>query len=108
MAVVALGKAGSREMMAGSDLDLMLVYDLPTDVTESRGARHLPASQWFVRASHAYVAAVTAPGVDGPKTEALTGRWNPPPGRCRPGAKRTPGADSKGLRISVRLRLPFF
>jgi [glutamine synthetase] adenylyltransferase / [glutamine synthetase]-adenylyl-L-tyrosine phosphorylase len=66
MAVVALGKAGSREMMAGSDLDLMLVYDLPTDVTESRGARHLPASQWFVRASHAYVAAVTAPGVDGP------------------------------------------
>ena len=26
MAVVALGKAGSREMMAGSDLDLMLVY----------------------------------------------------------------------------------
>jgi glutamate-ammonia-ligase adenylyltransferase len=66
MAVVALGKAGSREMMAGSDLDLMLVYDHPTDVTESRGARRLPASQWFVRASHAYVAAVTAPGADGP------------------------------------------
>jgi glutamate-ammonia-ligase adenylyltransferase len=66
MGVVALGKAGSREMMAGSDLDLMLVYDHPTDVTESRGARRLPASQWFVRASHAYVAAVTAPGADGP------------------------------------------
>ena len=29
MAVVALGKAGGREMMAGSDLDLMLVYDHP-------------------------------------------------------------------------------
>ncbi|HTC10192.1 MAG TPA: bifunctional [glutamine synthetase] adenylyltransferase/[glutamine synthetase]-adenylyl-L-tyrosine phosphorylase [Acetobacteraceae bacterium] len=65
MAAVALGKAGGQEMMAGSDLDLMLVYDHPEEVTESRGARSLPASQWFVRAAHAYVAAVTAPGVDG-------------------------------------------
>ena len=31
MAVVAMGKAGGREMMAGSDLDLMLVYDHPTE-----------------------------------------------------------------------------
>ena len=29
MAVVAMGKAGGREMMAGSDLDLMLIYDHP-------------------------------------------------------------------------------
>ncbi len=65
MAVVAMGKAGGREMMAGSDLDLMLVYDHPAEVTESRGARRLPASQWFVRAAHACIAAVTAPGVDG-------------------------------------------
>jgi [glutamine synthetase] adenylyltransferase / [glutamine synthetase]-adenylyl-L-tyrosine phosphorylase len=65
MAVVAMGKAGGREMMAGSDLDLMLVYDHPEAVHESRGGRHLPVSQWFVRAAHAYVAAVTAPGVDG-------------------------------------------
>ncbi len=66
MVVVALGKAGGREMMAGSDLDLMLIYDHPDDVTESRGgARNMPASQWFVRAAHAYVAAVTAPGVEG-------------------------------------------
>ncbi|MBN9561033.1 MAG: bifunctional [glutamine synthetase] adenylyltransferase/[glutamine synthetase]-adenylyl-L-tyrosine phosphorylase [Alphaproteobacteria bacterium] len=66
MAVVALGKAGGREMMAGSDLDLMLVYDHPEEVTESRGARRLPASQWFIRAVHAFIAALTAPGVDGP------------------------------------------
>ena len=65
MAVVALGKAGSREMMAGSDLDLMLIYDHPEDVTESRGARTMPVSQWFVRAAHAYVAALTAPGAEG-------------------------------------------
>lgn len=31
MAVVALGKAGSREMMPGSDLDLLMVYNHPPD-----------------------------------------------------------------------------
>ena len=65
MAVVLLGKAGGREMLAGSDLDLMLIYDHPPEVTESRGARSLPVSQWFVRLAHAYVAALTAPGVEG-------------------------------------------
>jgi len=65
MAVVLLGKAGGREMMAGSDLDLMMIYAHPQDVTESRGARPLAASQWFIRAAHSLVAAVTAPGADG-------------------------------------------
>jgi glutamate-ammonia-ligase adenylyltransferase len=74
MVVVALGKAGGREMMAGSDLDLLLIYDHPEDVTESSkgkngGARSLPVSQWFVRAAHAIVGAVTARGVDGPLYE---------------------------------------
>ena len=44
MAVVAMGKAGGREMMAGSDLDLMLIYDHPDDVSESRG-RARPAGR---------------------------------------------------------------
>jgi glutamate-ammonia-ligase adenylyltransferase len=66
VAVVLLGKAGGREMMAGSDLDLMLIYDHPETVSESRGKRRLPASQWFIRAAHAYVAAITAPDADGP------------------------------------------
>jgi len=74
MAVVAMGKAGGQEMMAGSDLDLMLIYDHPEDVTESRAARgsparSLPVSQWFVRAAHATVGAITARGVDGPLYE---------------------------------------
>lgn len=64
--VVMLGKAGGREMMAGSDLDLLLVYDHPPDVTESQGARVMPASQWFIRAVQAFVAVLTAPGADGP------------------------------------------
>ncbi len=66
ISVVTLGKAGGREMMAGSDLDLLLVYDHPPDVTESHGARVMPASQWFIRAVQAFVAALTAPGADGP------------------------------------------
>jgi glutamate-ammonia-ligase adenylyltransferase len=65
MVVVALGKAGGREMLAGSDLDLMLIYDHPADVTESHGARNMASSQWFVRLAHTYVAALTAPGVEG-------------------------------------------
>lgn len=66
MAVVALGKAGSREMMCGSDLDLMLIYDHPEAVTESRGGRVLPASQYYARAAQALVAALTVPTRDGP------------------------------------------
>ncbi len=65
LAVVAMGKAGGQEMMAGSDLDLILIYDHPPDVTESRGARSLPASQWFVRATHACIAALTTQGSEG-------------------------------------------
>ena len=66
MAVVALGKAGGREMMAGSDLDVMLVYSIPTQAPDSDGARPIPASQWYTRAAHAYVAALTARGPEGP------------------------------------------
>ena len=69
MALVIMGKAGGREMMAGSDLDLMLIYDHPENVIQSTAkapARPLAASQWFIRAVHAYVAAVTAPDAEGP------------------------------------------
>jgi glutamate-ammonia-ligase adenylyltransferase len=88
MAVVALGKAGGREMMAGSDLDLMLIYDHPEDVIESRGARRLPVSQWFVRACHSYVAALTSPGADGPLYEVDM--------RLRPSGNKGPVAVSLG------------
>ena len=66
MTVVVLGKAGSREMMAGSDLDLMLIYDHPDWVGESVGARPLPAGQWFLRAVQSFIAALTAPDAAGP------------------------------------------
>jgi len=65
LAVVALGKAGSGEMMAGSDLDLMLIYDHPPEA-ESNGQKPMPASQYFARAAQAVIAALTVPTRHGP------------------------------------------
>ena len=36
-----MGKFGSREMTAASDLDLIVIYDFPADAGESDGARPL-------------------------------------------------------------------
>jgi len=65
MVIVALGKAGSREMMVGSDLDLMLIYDHPTSAVESNGRSRLAPSQYFARAAQAVIAALTVPTRDG-------------------------------------------
>jgi len=66
VAIIVLGKAGSLEMMAGSDLDLMFIYDHPQDVIESTGAKPMAAGQWFIRAVQTCIAALTAPGLEGP------------------------------------------
>jgi glutamate-ammonia-ligase adenylyltransferase len=88
LAVVAMGKAGGREMMAGSDLDLLFIYDHPPEVTESRGTRSLPVSQWFVRAVQVCVAALTAPGAEGQMYELDM--------RLRPSGNKGPLAVSLG------------
>ena len=61
MAVVALGKAGSGEMTASSDLDLMTVYDGPADaVSEGKGwglgVFHARATQRLIAALSAHTA----------------------------------------------------
>jgi glutamate-ammonia-ligase adenylyltransferase len=66
MAVVALGKAGSAEMMAGSDLDLMLIYDHPAGAAESDGPRPMAASQYFARAAQGFISALTVQTRHGP------------------------------------------
>jgi len=67
MAVVALGKLGSREMTAASDLDLIFVYDLPGgDVARtSDGKRPLDAAKYFARLSQSLINAITAPTAEG-------------------------------------------
>jgi glutamate-ammonia-ligase adenylyltransferase len=66
LAVVALGKLGGREMLPGSDLDLVLIYDHPESVSESSGGpRALPASAYFGRLAQQVIGAITAPGAEG-------------------------------------------
>ncbi|MCB8882841.1 bifunctional [glutamine synthetase] adenylyltransferase/[glutamine synthetase]-adenylyl-L-tyrosine phosphorylase [Acidisoma cellulosilytica] len=65
-AVLLLGKGGSQEMMPGSDLDLMFIYDRKDDVEVSDGPRPLASSQWVARLVTALTGALTAQGVEGP------------------------------------------
>ena len=64
-AVIAMGKLGGREMTAGSDLDLVLVYDFAPDVAMSDGRRPLSANQYFTRLTQRLIAALTAPTAEG-------------------------------------------
>jgi glutamate-ammonia-ligase adenylyltransferase len=64
-AVVALGKLGGAEMMASSDLDLMIIYDIPADATGSDGPRPLSASQYFARMTQRLIAALSSPTAEG-------------------------------------------
>ena len=59
-AVVAMGKLGGREMTAGSDLDLIFVYDVPPDIEASDGARPLPVIAYYARLAQRFIAALTA------------------------------------------------
>ncbi len=66
LAVVALGKLGGREMLPGSDLDLVLIYDHDPEAGDSTGGRRgLAPSDYFVRLAPQVVAAITAPGAEG-------------------------------------------
>ncbi|MBV9288959.1 MAG: bifunctional [glutamine synthetase] adenylyltransferase/[glutamine synthetase]-adenylyl-L-tyrosine phosphorylase, partial [Hyphomicrobiales bacterium] len=61
VAVVALGKLGSREMTAASDLDLMLIYDFPSSDIESDGPRALAPVVYYTRLTQRLIAALTVP-----------------------------------------------
>jgi len=65
-AVVGMGRLGSREMTLASDLDLILIYDAPPDVTASNGAQPLSTSAYYARLSQRLIGAITAPTAEGP------------------------------------------
>jgi glutamate-ammonia-ligase adenylyltransferase len=58
-AILAMGKLGSREMTASSDLDLILIYDFDHEHPESDGARSLNGSQYFARFTQRLISAFT-------------------------------------------------
>jgi glutamate-ammonia-ligase adenylyltransferase len=80
VAVIALGKAGSREMTASSDLDLMTVYDAPAEaVSDGKG---WAAGVFYSRFTQRLIAALSAHTAEGGLYEVDM--------RLRPGAAKGP------------------
>jgi [glutamine synthetase] adenylyltransferase / [glutamine synthetase]-adenylyl-L-tyrosine phosphorylase len=65
VAVVAMGKLGGREMTAGSDLDLIVVYDHQDSDASSDGPRPLAASPYYTKLTQRLITALTAPTAEG-------------------------------------------
>jgi [glutamine synthetase] adenylyltransferase / [glutamine synthetase]-adenylyl-L-tyrosine phosphorylase len=58
-AILAMGRLGSREMTAASDLDLILLYDFDSDHPDSDGAKSLHGAQYFARFTQRLISAFT-------------------------------------------------
>jgi glutamate-ammonia-ligase adenylyltransferase len=64
VAVIALGKCGSAEMSATSDLDLMTLYD-PGPAGAASSRKGLSAESFYARFTQKLVAALSAPTAEG-------------------------------------------
>jgi len=64
-AIMALGKLGSLEMTAASDLDLVFLYKAPDQNTSSNGDKPLSPALYFARLSQRLINALTAETNDG-------------------------------------------
>ncbi len=85
MAVVAMGKLGSREMTATSDLDLIMIYDADGEQMSS-GPKPLAITTYFARLTQAVLSAVTVPTAEGALYEVDM--------RLRPSGRQGPVATS--------------
>ena len=63
--IVGMGKLGSREMSAESDLDLIMIYDMADLEQESDGEKPLYAAQYYGRFCQQLINALTAPTAEG-------------------------------------------
>ena len=61
VALLALGKLGGYEMTAGSDLDLIVIYDFDAAHPESDCKRSLNGAQYFARLTQRVVNSLTVP-----------------------------------------------
>ncbi|MFZ2017922.1 MAG: bifunctional [glutamine synthetase] adenylyltransferase/[glutamine synthetase]-adenylyl-L-tyrosine phosphorylase [Methyloceanibacter sp.] len=64
-AIIAMGKLGGREMAAGSDLDLIIVYDYEGEDAHSDGPKPLPGPQYYSRFTQRLIAALSAETAEG-------------------------------------------
>lgn len=65
IALFGMGRLGSRELTAGSDVDLILFYDHPEEEDESAGGKPLPSSVYYTRLTQRLIAALSAPMSEG-------------------------------------------
>lgn len=63
--ILGMGKLGSRELTAGSDIDLILLYDHDSQAEMSDGPKPLYVSQYYARLTKRLVAALSAPTGEG-------------------------------------------
>lgn len=63
--ILGMGRLGSRELTAGSDLDLLLLYDHDANAEQSDGEKPLPPSLYFLRFTQRLIAAMSAPTGEG-------------------------------------------
>lgn len=61
IAVLGLGRLGSRQLTADSDLDLVVLYDFDPEHRESDGRRRLDAAVYYNRLTQRLVGALTVP-----------------------------------------------
>ena len=64
-ALLGMGRLGSRELTASSDVDLILFYDHDEEAESSDGDRPLAPSAYFGRLTQRLIAAMTAPMREG-------------------------------------------
>ncbi len=63
--ILGMGKLGSRELTAGSDVDLILLYDHDPKAEWSDGDKPLAPAHYFARLTQRLIAAVSAPTAEG-------------------------------------------
>lgn len=63
--ILGMGKLGSHELTAGSDVDLILLYDYDKNTEMSDGEKPLYISQYYMRLTQRLIAALSAPTGEG-------------------------------------------
>ncbi len=65
LAILAMGKLGSRRLTPESDLDLVFVYDLPKNSKASDGSKPMSPGHYFARLSQRFITAMTSQTSEG-------------------------------------------
>ena len=65
VALMGMGKLGSFELTAASDVDLILLYDYDDEAYESDGQKPLDSTRYYTRLTQRLIAALSAPMAEG-------------------------------------------